>query len=588
MDVPIECKPKKRGKQLQAEKKVGKEEFVVACGFNKAFLLDRECKGRVLEVVKSVSNNIYRASLAINLLIRETLEADVEAPLDWLFDQTVVRQLMMGNGNKECLPTDTHNRLLPILPAVAQPPKGAANPFTAAAIMYIANWKTHLRERFAQFQRSYFKLWFDEKLPEVPKNERWKIQKMIEEDCEVEHDWQTNDRVVREVGLHRAILGVCKFDVDNKENISTILRYFYRLSLLSGKFFTLAPTKRIRCQFVDFDKTTMELMFGDSIVWKSPIKKKELTGLVSTDGVSVRIHLYRPIRRALQKPKRLRPKKAKITVPLDEKWEGVDKICAVDPGRTNILQVCKEDGSQWGWTRNQYYSECGLILSSKKTERWNGKIQRQTNELSEVHGRVLSVTDYNLHLACVLRNYETMRSTLCHSKYGFNRLDIYTKKQRCVQKMLSKFDENTTIAYGSAGFASGGKGEKSVPVVWVYAKLKKHRKVIDVNEFRTSIVDNRTKQFIGDVKSNDGDAVVSVRGLHWCPITNGCKFLNRDKNAAKNILELALLEMKGAERPAVFCRQVKPAVRPNFVCLRQRAEVASRKHTDRVQSTRFG
>jgi len=103
--------------------------------------------------------------------------------------------------------------------------------------------------------------------------------------------------------------------------------------------------------------------------------------------------------------------------------------------------------------------------------------------------------------------------------------------------------ENTVLAYGSAKFAPGGKGELSVPTTRAFKEMSYRFAIRLICEYRTSKVYWKDDSVLLRVaKKNANGILVDVRGLLWCGSTKETnKFVNRDLNAAVNILRCAKL-----------------------------------------------
>jgi hypothetical protein len=135
------------------------------------------------------------------------------------------------------------------------------------------------------------------------------------------------------------------------------------------------------------------------------------------------------------------------------------------------------------------------------------------------------------------------------------RFRLYGGKKRVFAEFLNRLGplENTVLAYGSAKFASGGKGEMSVPTSRAFKECYCRAKHVLVDEFRTSKIHWRDNSILHIVKKrNEDGSLKTVRGLLWCNSTNqeGGKFVNRDLNAAINILRCATLP----SRPIILQR----------------------------------
>lgn len=121
------------------------------------------------------------------------------------------------------------------------------------------------------------------------------------------------------------------------------------------------------------------------------------------------------------------------------------------------------------------------------------------------------------------------------------------------------------LAYGSAKFAPGGKGELSVPTTRIFRECSYRFRIALIDEFRTTQADSRTGIHLQKVATLTGKredefcGVKVVRGLLWCGSTSKSgRFVNRDLNAAINIRRCAL----ASGRPDCLNRKCNPTKLP--------------------------
>jgi hypothetical protein len=98
------------------------------------------------------------------------------------------------------------------------------------------------------------------------------------------------------------------------------------------------------------------------------------------------------------------------------------------------------------------------------------------------------------------------------------------------------------IAFGDVGFASTAKNELSAPTSALQPQCKKWYKIVKVDEYRTTQLEYGTNRILTKVKeskiSKDGKPFIkTIRGLLMSKTSKLCKFIDRDLNAAKNILK---------------------------------------------------
>lgn len=284
--------------------------------------------------------------------------------------------------------------------------------------------------------------------------------------------------------------------------------------------------------------------------WKSIFKINSLegqnnkfTGTIETDGISLCTHFMRP--------KNLCDESViKIT--------NKDRIIAIDPGRVNIFFGVekKEDGTIiiYKLTRKQYYNESGVFKARKQVLTWNKDIQDSLDLMSLVSTKGISVIEHNKFITTYFQTSNILWNEMFKPRWRRQRLRLYGGKKRTFDRFFNKIKKSgdqtkrIIIAYGSAKFSPGGKGEISVPTGRAFHECKSRFPIKVVDEFRTTRIyykDDSILQSVGfKGKSKD-----TVRGLLWCCSTNCSKFVNRDLNGALNILRCV------NNRPKILTRQ---------------------------------
>ena len=157
--------------------------------------------------------------------------------------------------------------------------------------------------------------------------------------------------------------------------------------------------------------------------------------------------------------------------------------------------------------------------------------------------------------------YGTLWDLKLKKKWAQESFRVYRKKRKVLdgffQSMHKKGERKPVIAYGKGGFACNGRGEVSVPTVYVKDKCRQYFETVEVDEFRTSSVcpccDALLCKVIKEVKvADDKYAVREVRGLRRCSSTvcSQVSFKDRDSVGARNILRC----LAERERPKSLTR----------------------------------
>ena len=297
-------------------------------------------------------------------------------------------------------------------------------------------------------------------------------------------------------------------------------------------------------------------------------KCKSFTRTIDTDGISVCIHFWKPksIRDRLIELGKKGDKKG--SKPVEEKFDAEEmegwNIVGCDPGRTFIYYMVREKEGGGGHeifklSRNQYYNDSGMFRARKQTETWlrDATIKRSHEELSAVSSKGDSLVDFDAYLEVFFKHWTTIWNEMTKKRWGNQRLRLYSGKKRTFARFFNRLegsadlDQKTCVAYGSAKFAPGGKGETSVPTSRAFKECANRCKTFVTSEFRSTRIWNEDKKTLlqGVMSEKNGK---KIRGLLWCNSTvkDKSKYINRDLNAAKNILDCFTLP----ERPIMLSR----------------------------------
>ena len=318
---------------------------------------------------------------------------------------------------------------------------------------------------------------------------------------------------------------------------------------------------------------------------------RSFTSTVDTDGVSINVHFTKPKAKINVEDSEINEGNEEINVENEENetkveedeadkneddskeketkepvYDPNDNVWACDPGRTSIFYMVRrnQDGTKdtAKLSRNQYYNESGIFKAKKETEKWMKEIKTEMVELSNETSKGDSLETFNGYMSVILKHWDALWSAKTNKKWANQRLRLYGGKKRCFAKFFNRLESSdktkkTVIAYGSAKFAPGGKGEISVPVSRAYKECKYRFETVLVSEFRTTVMYNGDKktQLKSVISKKTGN---KIRGLLWFSTNNEGKFIDRDLNAAENILDCFILPT----RPEMLCPPKKKKALP--------------------------
>jgi len=460
---------------------------------------------------------------------------------------------------------------------------GDRNVYSAGAIKYLTNTKTHLRMNVMRLLK---KLIYSSRNWEgiVPGSTRWEQVGLLYSICgwdasrrrdnpddEREAHDPVRQRLLDLVERHRGILRMgdteCMTDTWCKENARRLIPYMVYLMRCCersdrGKFCNVLPICRIKMHYITIDTSVLygiakELNMTSANYedfnaladehWNSVFRVRRLQGMhneftrnVESDGVGISMHFTRP--------------KNGNGSDVPTICRKNDRVVGLDPGGVNILFAAEPLPAgrhrTYKLTRGQYYRESGIVDARRHSEHWNHGIRGCLNAMSRVTSKSTSLASFREFM----HQYTTIGSVHMWREYqrprwSRQRLRLYGGKKRTLSRFYNRIErdaqwgQRTVIAYGSARF-NASKGQVAVPTHSAYHAACHRFPVKIIDEFRTSWIDHETGselQKLSFRRRGKGEAV-QLRGLLWCKSTSQSrgKHVNRDLNAALNIRQCGI------------------------------------------------
>ena len=399
------------------------------------------------------------------------------------------------------------------------------------------------------------------------------------------------------------------------QNMSNVLYYYnYMLTYLQQfndvKTFTLAPISKIKSHFITIDtKILKHLMKNVNItspaqecklsedvenkykkkIWgqafdynafyepkkagKEEIKdesieqvkdksKHEFNFMVQTDGVSACYHFLRP-----KKPGT--PKSGNNTIPPINDQQ---RVIGIDPGRTNLMYGVEHLNNgqlkTYQLTRNAYYNQSGMTKANKQTHYWETQIKAAEDIFKQVSPKTTDGHIYDQYIRNYLSVYSELWQEKTKRKWGQRRFRTHRLKQKTLDRFFSKMKgkrkPDPIIAYGAAKFNPNGKNELSAPTTSLSKKCAQRYKTYMIDEYNTTKVCHKCDQPlhpVGEEINGKRSVYQQIRGLRWCSSTKCHNFLNRDKNAAINMIRKL---REGEENVSLSRKGERSNIKPNW------------------------
>lgn len=247
------------------------------------------------------------------------------------------------------------------------------------------------------------------------------------------------------------------------------------------------------------------------------------------------------------------------------------KLVSLDPGKIRPITMIDENNKFFKYTacrrRFETYTKRSnyIILQEKKR---NGIIQKET-KLSNFKSRTTKVEEYKNFITnkTILNNeVKEFYQNPLFRKLAFRRF-IRTKQSEV--KLLNEI-ENTyltkkeikqgkqiVILHGDYSRTTQMKGCISTPNIGMKKLLLSRFDIVEVNEFNTSKLYNKTLKEMENVSVKRKKHKKSLHEILTPKEETKCRiFVNRDVNACKNILLLGKCYLESQSRPEEFARKV--------------------------------
>lgn len=246
------------------------------------------------------------------------------------------------------------------------------------------------------------------------------------------------------------------------------------------------------------------------------------------------------------------------------------KLLFLDPGKIRPISVIDENDKFYKYSacrrRNDTYTKrSNQIIDLEKKK---NKIDKKENILSKFSCRTLDETKYkdfikeknkvnektkDFYDQPLLRKLKFRRFTKTKQS---NEQIIKEIRDTFLTKKEQKNNKKIVICHGDYSRTTQMKGTISTPNIGMKKLLEKQFEILDVNEFNTSKLYNKTLTELTNVKVRRGN---HNKMLHEILTpkeeTNNCIFVNRDVNACKNIRYITKYYLKYQKRPKEFQRK---------------------------------
>ena len=287
---------------------------------------------------------------------------------------------------------------------------------------------------------------------------------------------------------------------------------------------------------------------------RATTRNRRFAFTISTDGVSVSVHLRRPSYPAPQADRwgYRRQDEERIYVPVNIDQD--DRVVGLDPGRKSLFGACWGPNAEHTCTMSngQWQEMAGHHFSNHQHKKW----RRQNPEIQRLISNVptwKSVTHHQhaIHTTYVLGHLDQLLGFYRPPKYRRLRWKTYLRREKAYDKLTNQLaggvpHNHVVIGYGGGRFDHASPGWAPTPRVGLFKHLRR-------KFWRTRLVcEHNTSQFCcrDDTRLREFGNNWASRKCHFCNT-----IWNRDVNAARNIRSVFLvMNANEGRRPWPFGR----------------------------------
>ena len=237
----------------------------------------------------------------------------------------------------------------------------------------------------------------------------------------------------------------------------------------------------------------------------------------------------------------------------------------IDPGKKTLVYIQNKNGDHIKYTNKTHVSKTKRLKYQKNLQNFKNKtgISDVEDSLSSYNSKTCNYEKFkeytkikNLTNATLLKKYQSLVFRQ-YKWYGYiNRKRAETD---LVRDIKDKFGKDVTLIYGDWSSGQQMRHVISTPNLGLKRKLGEHFKVYNIDEFRTSCLNNKT------LDKNENiylpDKLKNLRKIHSILTykmennRKGC--INRDNNAVRNMIKITSQFLINKERPEIFKRSYK-------------------------------
>lgn len=233
-----------------------------------------------------------------------------------------------------------------------------------------------------------------------------------------------------------------------------------------------------------------------------------------------------------------------------------------DPGKRIILNMMDDKGNKLRYTNKQRIHETKRLKYQNLIKNYKDriKITKIENELTDYNSKTCNLENFKKFIKKKNETndklFELYENEIFRKYKWYGYLNTKRSEAKLQEKIKNTFGEDCTILYGDWGVTKQMRNFISTPMIGIKRKVKEKFTVYNLDEFRTSCLNNETEELCENLQLPDKNN--KLRKLHAVltfQMENkryGC--INRDWNSVKNMKKIVDYWLINNERPLKYRR----------------------------------
>lgn len=238
--------------------------------------------------------------------------------------------------------------------------------------------------------------------------------------------------------------------------------------------------------------------------------------------------------------------------------------CVVDPGKRVLLYMKNKKGDLLRYTNREHIFKTKRVKYQNLIRNYKRDIKILEGEkiLNTVNSKTCNFNKYLEFIETKNKVNEKLKELYKDVKFRIYKWYSYINKQKTKtflrRKISKKFGKDVIICHGDWSVGNNQmKNYISTPNLGLKRELQKNFKVYNVDEYKTSLINSKTKQENENMHLPDENGKIRLKHsiLTYQMENNRLGCINRDRNAVSNMVSIVTSYLTDKTRPPEFSRK---------------------------------